>query len=168
MLHTHHLHAAFTRTNAQSLGTFQTTMLFRNRGAINRKVLSLLSLKGKWPSTNWTIEGRCPSGAIETFFFLPSMYPFYYISPDILKGATQVVKTTAGWQHSLLSWTLYTREVPGPNFSPNTGYPAGASCGFPSLYKENQTSTCIVSCAGFTIRHCSVKLARWWKRNKLR
>ena len=92
---------------------------------------------------NWTIGGRCPSGATENFFFLPSMYPAH-ISLNILKGATQVDKTTAGWQHSLLGWTLYIGEmIPSPNLSPNTGYSAGASRGFPSLYKENQTSTVI-------------------------
>jgi hypothetical protein len=47
MLHTHLcLHAALNRrTKGQSSGTFQTAMLFRNPGALDRKVLSL-SLKG--------------------------------------------------------------------------------------------------------------------------
>jgi len=44
---------------------------------------------------NWTIGGRRPSGATENFFFLPLAYPAH-ISLNMLKGATQVDKTTAG------------------------------------------------------------------------
>jgi hypothetical protein len=45
MLYTHlHLHAVLTRTNRQSPGTFQKAMVFRNPGALDRKVPSF-SLK---------------------------------------------------------------------------------------------------------------------------